>query len=119
MVDPAETRSLLDEDRLLEDNFGPERERRPRVAMEGMQPDMRAPQAQEEEEEEEEEEGEEEEEDQEEQEERASGREGEGGQVEFESSEVEQELHCPSSPSTPSPTLSSIKVSLRNLIVIG
>ncbi|XP_063880722.1 probable E3 ubiquitin-protein ligase MGRN1 isoform X3 [Scylla paramamosain] len=49
VVDPAETRSLLDEDR-LETNFGAERERRPRLAMEDMQPDLRAPQAEEEEE---------------------------------------------------------------------
>ncbi|KAK8390344.1 hypothetical protein O3P69_010194 [Scylla paramamosain] len=114
VVDPAETRSLLDEDR-LETNFGAERERRPRLAMEDMQPDLRAPQAEEEEgeEEEEEEEGEEEEEEEEEEEqetqEGACGREGEGGKVELDSSGVEEELHCPPSPSTPSPTLTSRK----------
>lgn len=103
MVDPAETRSLLDEDQ-LEANLGAEC--RPRLAMEDGQPDLRAPQAKEEEEEDEDEE----EEDQEDEEEGASVREeGERSKVELEARGVAEELHCPPSPSTPSPSLTPRK----------
>lgn len=107
VVDPAETRSLLDEDQ-LEANLGADC--RPRLAMEDVQPDLRAPQAKEEEEEDEDEE--EDEEEQEEEEEGISVREeGERSKVEMEARGVSEELHCPPSPSTPSPSLTPRKVS--------
>lgn len=105
--DPAETRSLLDEDR-LEATLGTEC--RPRLAMEDTKPDLCAPQAKEEEEDDEEDE-EEQEEEQEEEEERSSVREaGERSKVEMEARGVAEELQCPPSPSTPSPSLTPRKV---------